>query len=851
MNLYFRVKEFYTNYVADVTPYRNAVPDFPSWFTPFVMQWLDENDDVSVEFSRGAYERDKKDNFPLSTDHTLFSNSVVDIFTQLNQGLDIVKKMDCPDPLMFDSMMNRLAQTIRKVLLNYADQLLNDFNEFVGDEKVACTLMNNVQQLRIQLEKVYEIMGAKNLDPGAQMILNDLQSQLNSVLERLCMMFAETLETQILACTSKMGELLQKVKNSGPSQSSHLSDEADVILDPLMQFMDNSLTRYANRCEKTVMKKLLKDFWHLSLIGLESVIVMPCLGERMDKRKMRMKQITDQNGRSSPIIDRIDRSHMTYFIAENLKNMKYALSMVLEVAIKKRSEFKNLAHWDLQIVIITQANTPCAQINPIGKFPSQNRISSLSNRSLAGVESAASYSPFHRPKPSPSTMTAAAMIGGSSDSSESPNKASSSTAGLTSSASGAARLLAVSGTGCLLSAFEGGKALTHRQCLVLDAALDSVKNYFYASGNGLKRAFLEKTPIYVQLKYALLLYTQTTDHLIKTFVESQIDQDILSRDEVVGELSVQVDLFTHPGTGEHKVTVKIIAANDLQWSSSGVFRPYVEATIVGPFLGSKKRTFATRSRAHGFSPKFDETFVFQIGNDDELHNYEIMFRLKDYCFAREDKLVGLGLMQIKNFVDQGSCACWVPLIRRLNVNETGQILLRILSQRQHDELAKEFVRLKSEFRPSDEESCKTSAVLVAADLSSNNGDFLDISTAVSSTSTLMAAATSNGDLMNGGSDGQLLASDDVLCFLFRESSQVYSYRNSCFHVQSEWIKLICCLSKPQTLPKGFNLKWYGDSKVTTHFPPVLYQLCCKRPPMTKLPPGSINDVTFLTAVLYS
>uniref|UniRef100_A0A672P1J7 Protein unc-13 homolog A-like n=1 Tax=Sinocyclocheilus grahami TaxID=75366 RepID=A0A672P1J7_SINGR len=486
MNLHFKVKWLYNEYCKDLPFFKSRVPEYPTWFEPFVIQWLDENEEVSRDFLHGALERDKKDGYQQTSEHALFSCSVVDVFSQLNQSFEIIKKLECPDPQIVGHYMKRFAKIYN---------LLRAWS--------------NSGEIRKKLLFVFFFWSNICSPPHS---------------------FQPNIEENV----KQMGDILSQVKGTGnvpASACSSVAQDADNVLQPIMDFLDSNLTLFAKICEKTVLKRVLKELWKLVMNTMEKTIVLP------------------------PLTDQTVMNHCC----------------ILSFLFNTVTLFKQFCH-------------PISLKHTLPLYDS-------AGTEFIKEEIGSSIEPYR----------------------------------------------------CKVFCQTGYGVLT---CLVLSA------------GTGV--------------------------------------------DDAVGEVSIHVEIFTHPNTGEHKVTVKVVAANDLRWQTSGIFRPFVEVYIIGPHLSDKKRKYATKSKNNSWAPKYNETFTFTLSNEVGPECYELQVCVKDYCFAREDRTVGMAVLQLKDVAPRGSVACWLPLGKRIHMDETGLTVLRILSQRNNDDVAKEFVKLKSDQRSAEE-----------------------------------------------------------------------------------------------------------------------------------------------------
>ncbi|TRY55637.1 hypothetical protein DNTS_008836 [Danionella cerebrum] len=664
MNLHFKVKWLYNEYVCELPAFADTIPEYPSWFLPFVLQWLTENEEVSMEFMHGALERDKREGFQQTSEHAMFSCSVVDIFTQLNQSFEIIKKLDCPDPAVVAQYNRRFAKTITKVLLQYCAILTKSFPTFCEKEKTPCVLMNNVQQMRVMLEKMFESMGAKQYTVEEQR-LEDLEEP-------------EEDEEEVITDDEGNESDESDVKSGISESEGSETDNKD---------KENKVDRKKSLAKKEKGEKKDKekeDVNSTSEVGDGAKKEATVDAKKLDTEAANI--LNDLQGKLNSVLDDLSAMFVKSFLPRINMCMRQMAEILYQIKGPLNQNTRNTAEADAD-----------SALRPLMEFLDTNLSifadicdKTVLKRVLKDLWKNVLI-----------CMEKTIVLPQSSDS------------------IGAQLLTAAKE----LSKLKGGvepKNLSPRQCLIMEVALDTVKMFFHAGGNGLKRVYLEKSPELSSLRYALSLYTQSTDALIKTFVTTQHAQvqngmgiRITPKENVrpdrgsgverpIGEAVIQLDLSPPAGNCEQKLTVRVIAVNDMKWQTSGMFRPFVDVNLVGPMLSEKKRKFTTKSKNNSWTAKFNEAFLFVLGKGVSLDCYEIQVTVKDYCFGRADRVVGIAVLQLRDVADRKSCVCWSPLGPRINIDETGTTAMRILSQRPTDEVAKEFVKLKSEFRPAEE-----------------------------------------------------------------------------------------------------------------------------------------------------
>ena len=284
MNLYFKVKGLFSQHIADVPEYKDVIPEYVPMFEPFINLWLEENDENSMEYLFNAIDKDKKDGFEKSSEEARYSSSVVDIFSNLIQSLDIVKKLEIPDLQVELRLVERFSMTVEKILIQYCELIFPIFEKICQcniQACIPCILMNNIQQLRVQLQGIYEKIGAETMNPNTQDRFKDLQASLSQNIDNLCEQYARSIAERIHECCKLINLHLPRIKGNvnigSNADKQQLENEALEVMRSLLSFMEENFPTYYKYCEKTILKRLLKELWKMVLNKIEQEVVLPPL----------------------------------------------------------------------------------------------------------------------------------------------------------------------------------------------------------------------------------------------------------------------------------------------------------------------------------------------------------------------------------------------------------------------------------------------------------------------------------------------------------------------------------------------------------------------------------------------
>lgn len=138
--------------------------------------------------------------------------------------------------------MQRFSRTISQVIFGYANETRRVFGHVGDHDRICAILMNNIQQLRLNLEKFHKHLGGEQLDDETKSRLKELQDQLSDVLDELSAMYIKSIQPTIRQAVEEVNKRLQQLEGNQmhPGNNSAPQEEVDAlpVTQPLMKYLD-------------------------------------------------------------------------------------------------------------------------------------------------------------------------------------------------------------------------------------------------------------------------------------------------------------------------------------------------------------------------------------------------------------------------------------------------------------------------------------------------------------------------------------------------------------------------------------------------------------------------------------